>query len=141
MKLERSKRPIQFFAATLPWRQLPDHPDIGSWKCNLDGSPAFIGAADTGNDVSNAAILLHEFVEAFLCWLHGVAEEEVTRFDQAWFKEEEGPVGHLSEEPGDDVMAPYHKEHLTAELFEREFIEQCGMSWEEHEKNCDNAEE
>lgn len=139
-KPDRAKKPIQFFAATLPWKQLPDYPDIGSWKCNADGSPAFIGCADTGNDISNAAILLHEMIESFLCWLHGVTEEAVSAFDQKWFKDEaEGKI-HLHEEPGNDPAAPYHVWHIVASRFEREFVLQCGMTWEEHCENCKNAE-
>lgn len=132
MKPDRIKKPIQFVALTLPWRQLPDYPDIGSWKVNADNSPAFIGSADTGDDISNAAILLHEFIEVMMCWIHGVKEEDVSRFDKEWFTEKHGD----DEEPGHDPAAPYHEWHLVAERFEREFIVQSGMMWDQHCQNC-----
>ena len=135
-KLERVAKPVQFFCATLPWKQLPDYPDIGNYKVNADNSPAFIGAADTGDDISNAAILLHEIVESFLCWLHGVKEEDISAFDRAWFEKEKAGVKHLHEGPGDDPAAPYHLWHLVATRFEREFLVQCGLTWEAHEENC-----
>lgn len=121
---------------TLPWEQLPDYPDIGSWKTNHDGSPAFIGCADTGSNISNAAILLHEFVESFWCWQNGVTEKEVSAFDQAWFKAH--PT--LSNEgPGDDPRAPYYVGHKIALGFEKTFIKMNGMTWAEHEENCDRV--
>jgi hypothetical protein len=138
-KPDRAKKPIQFFCATLPWKQLPDYPDIGSYKCNEDNSPAFVGAADTGNDISNCAILMHEITESFLCWLHGVKEEDISAWDKKWFAEEKRGVRHIHDGPGDDPAAPYHTWHLVAERLEREFITQCGMSWEEHEENCERV--
>jgi len=136
MKPERARKPIQFFCGTLPWKQLRSYPDIGDYQCNADNSPAVIGAADTGNDISNCAILVHEIVESFLNFLHGVKEEDITLFDKKWFAEEAAGVKHLQEGPGDDPLAPYHTWHLVATRFEREFIEQAGMSWAEHEENC-----
>lgn len=132
MKPMRSRKPIQFAALTLPHKQLPDYPDIGSWKVNADGSPAFVGAADTGDDISNCAILIHEIVEAMLCWIHGVKEEDVSEFDQMWFKEDHG----IDDEPGYDPRAPYRDWHMVAERVERCFIEQAGMLWKEHQQNC-----
>jgi hypothetical protein len=136
-KPARAKKPIQFFAATLPWKQLPDYPDIGSYKCNHDNSPAFIGAADTGNDISNAAILLHEIIESFFCWLHGIKEEDISAFDKKFFAEEAAGIKHIHDEPGNDPAAPYHTWHIVATNFERTFIEQCALTWEEHCQNCE----
>lgn len=136
MKLERPKKPLQFVALTLPWKQLPDYPDIGSWKTNSDNSPAFIGCADTGDDISNAAILLHEFIEVMMCWIHGVTEESVSTFDQMWFKERDEGKHSNDDEPGYDPRSPYRDWHIVAERFEREFIQQAGMMWEHHEENC-----
>jgi hypothetical protein len=136
-KPDRAKKPIQICCITLPHEQLSSYPDIGDWKCNHDGSPAFIASADTGNDISNAAILLHEFVEAVLCWLHDVSEREVSAFDENFFKEKAQGVEHLYGEPGADPSAPYHSEHMIATRFESQFIEACGLSWTKHEENCE----
>lgn len=139
MKLDRPKKPLQFVALTLPWKQLPDYPDIGSWKVNADNSPAFIGCADTGDDISNAAILLHEFIEVMYCWAHGIKEKAVSEFDQMWFKEQEEGKHRDDEEPGYDPRAPYRDGHLVAERFEREFVTQMGMLWGQHELNCESV--
>jgi hypothetical protein len=125
---------------TLPWKQLRSYPDIGDYQCNADNSPAIVGAADTGNDVSNAAILVHEIIESLLCWRHGIKEEAVSAFDRAWFKRDKKDwIRQVCDGPGDDPDAPYHKEHLAATEIERRFIEMCGMSWEEHERNCERV--
>jgi len=139
MKPSRTKKPIQFFAATLPWKQLPDYPDIGSWKVNADNSPAVISCADTGDDVSNCGILIHEIVESVLCWVHGVKEEDVSSFDQQWFKEQKEGKHHEDDEPGYSTEAPYHLWHLVAERVERCFIENAGMMWSHHVSNCEGV--
>lgn len=137
--LERFRKPFQVVMFTLPWKQLPDYPDVGSYRMNADNSPAVISCADTFNDISNAAILLHEYIESFLCWIHGVTEQSVRDFDQKWFAEEAAGIKHTHEGPGDDPAAPYHTWHLVALRFEREFVIQNGMTWDEHEKNCERV--
>ena len=129
---------IQFFAVTLPHKQLRSHPDIGDWQVNADYSPAVISCADTGNAISNMAILIHEQHECFRCWMEGIREEDVTRFDQWFFAQQK--EGLLSEdlEPGHDPRAPYHKFHVEAERMEKQFIEDCGMTWEQHCQNCES---
>lgn len=134
--MNRSTKPIQFSAVTLPYKQLRSHPDIGDWIVNADNSPAVICAADTGNDISNAGILIHEIVESMLCWLRGVKEEDVTRFDKMWFEEQERGLHPENAEPGYDSRCPYLKEHFAATNAERYFVEQCGMMWSKHEENC-----
>lgn len=135
----RSKKPLQFAVMTLPWKQLRSHPDIGDWIVNKDNSPAVICAADTGNDISNAAILLHEIIESLLCWLMKVKEEKVTAFDKMFFKEQEEGKHREDDEPGYDPRCPYRIQHLVAERFERAFIEQAGMMWSQHEENCNKV--
>ena len=133
---ERKAKPLQFACFTLPWEQLRSYPDIGDWMVNEDNSPALICAADTGDDISNAGILLHEIIEALLCWVHGVKEEDVTEFDQNFFVRQANGEIAQDKAPGDDPSAPYHTWHLVAERFEREFIVQAGMMWNQHEVNC-----
>jgi hypothetical protein len=133
---ERARKPIQFFCATLPWKQLPDYPDIGSYKCNADNSPAFIGAADTGNDISNFAILIHEQVEAMWVWLNNVPEEEISKFDQAFFARQGAGEFPIEAEPGYAEGCPYAEGHFMAEAVERFVLERFGMMWSTHEENC-----
>lgn len=134
-KPERVAKPIQFAAFTLPHAQMRSYPDLGDWLVNADNSPALICAADTGDDRSNLAILLHEIVESFICFLTGVREEAVTEFDRKWFAEHP----ESDEEPGNDRSAPYHMAHLIATRYERDFCDQIGLMWSVHEENCDKV--
>lgn len=118
----------------LPHKMLRTYPDVGDWFLNGDQTPAMVCAADTGHDLSNLAILLHEFVEAIWCSRNGVTEQEVNDFDREWF--ERNPDS--DDEPGHDTHAPYHIGHLIAERFEREFLLQFGRMWSHH-VDCVNA--
>lgn len=139
-KLKRSRKPLQFVMLTLPWAQLPDYPDIGSYRMNADNSPAFIGCADTGDDISNSAILLHEFIESMWCWINGISEKSVRDFDLQWFKDQSEGKHNSTDEPGMDTQAPYHIGHLIATRYERDWITQCKMMWNTHEQNCEKAQ-
>lgn len=138
---ERSPKPIQFVCLTLPHKQLPDYPDIGSYRMNADNSPAFIGCADTGNDISNFAILIHEAVEAMWVWLHGVREEEIRAFDQDFFAAQDKGEEPQNAEPGYAKGCPYGEGHFMAEQVERFVLERFGVMWAQHEANCERVDE
>lgn len=129
------RKPLQIHLATLPYKQMRSYPDVGDWIVNADNSPAILCAADTGNDISNAAVLLHEFVESIYCWKHGIREEDVTAFDKLFFAEQEAGKHAPDAEPGHDQRSPYRIAHLIAERFEREFVAQFGMTWDNHAEN------
>ena len=81
--------------------------------------------ADTGNDVYNKLILIHELVEELLTSQKGIKEEDIMKWDKE----------HLdSEDPGSIKTAPYHKEHKVAEKIEKFLIEMMNMSWTKYEK-------
>jgi hypothetical protein len=68
-----------------------------------------------------------------LLWLRGVKEVEVRAFDLWW--EEEARKGNVYyDEPGDDVRAPYHWEHIFAILVEKMVALQLGVDWGEYRK-------
>lgn len=82
-------------------------------------------------------VLLHELVEWFLCWLRGIPEEEITKFDV--FFEWERQQGKHSEdaEPGDDLRCPYRREHKFATRIEKMVAKELGMDWEEYNQRVD----
>jgi hypothetical protein len=94
-----------------------------------------------------ALVAHHELTEALLCIQHGVDSAAVDEFDMAYEKtREENAYGDYSpfyapcgcrmtetSEPGDDIHAPYYKEHQVATQFEREMASQLGVNWEEYE--------
>lgn len=84
--------------------------------------------ADTGNRKYNFLILLHALVEQYLCFEHGIKDEEVTKFDRE----------HTHcDDPGSHIEAPYHEEHRIAEEVESLVSVQMGVDWVKYGKTID----
>jgi hypothetical protein len=76
---------------------------------------------------SEYLVAIHEFVEAILCRNSFISTEDVDNWD----------MDHPElDEPGADVGAPYHDQHMTAEFVERVVCQALGLSWLEH---CENV--
>ncbi len=104
-----------------------------------------IRVSDTGNWKWNMALALHELSEAILCTSSGVTQDEVDKFDIAW-------QSRLPEdsEPGDDVRAPYHKQHRVASQLELQFFDELhpmlrqsdrAIEWQNYESKLDELTE
>jgi len=66
---------------------------------------------------------LHELVEVVLCEHRNIAEPDIMAFD----------VAHPdADEPGDLPDAPYHKEHVFAEIVERLMAAQLERNWNDY---------
>jgi len=74
-------------------------------------------------------VAMHEQIEAYLCYKRGISEEAVTDFDIA-FEAVRAPEN--KDEPGNDPLAPYYKEHQFATKVERILAEELGVNWEEY---------
>ena len=85
-----------------------------------------IRVSDMGDWRKEAAVAVHELVEAILCKNDGVAEGAVDAFDMS-------PEGKMCVEPGDSLLAPYHRQHCFATAVERMLVAALGMPWAEHE--------
>ena len=83
-----------------------------------------VTVSDLGDEKMEAAVMLHELVEAFLCRWRGVREEDVMAFDLAHPEHAD---------PGLLPAAPYHREHMAADALERIFCQLAGISWPEYE--------
>src|SRR5215472_1332800 len=70
-------------------------------------------------------VMIHEFVEAFLCHQDGIKCEDIDRFD----------LNHLGEdEPGANPEAPYHTQHMMATEVEKLVCSILGVDWDEYDK-------
>ena len=81
----------------------------------------FIQVSDIGHAKYEFLIAIHELIEQALCLERGIAEEEITKFDIAF--EKSGKEG----EPGDDPLAPYHREHVYATAVEISLCKELGL--------------
>jgi hypothetical protein len=87
--------------------------------------------ADTGNDMYNLLVLVHEISEYAMVTKRGISEDEITLFDEAFEKlRKEGNT----DEPGNEVDCIYRDEHCIATGIERMLCGCLNISWKEYEK-------
>jgi hypothetical protein len=101
----------------------------GDWYFSSDAGTLYVMVSDTGNVKFNFLVAYHEQIEAMLCLERGIKEEDVSAFDITF---ENARID--DSEPGDDVNAPYYREHQYATQMERSMAEQLGVNWEDYEK-------
>lgn len=104
---------------------------LGDWWDDENGCTQ-IRVTHLKNPDSEFLVALHELVEQYLCKKRGITDEAVTAHDVMFEKERsEGKHGSM-DEPGDDIRAPYRKEHCTSEIVERIVANELGISWKDH---------
>jgi hypothetical protein len=119
-----------------------DHKDqryttVGDWFYDPDGT-LHIKVSKLSEKKREWLIAVHELVEVLTCQLDGVSQERVDKFDK-WF-EENRPEGN-DEEPGDDVDAPYRRQHCLATGIERILAERWDVRWKDYEDELENLPE
>lgn len=101
--------------------------------------PWAILTTDTGNSDYNFMILIHELVEMYLTQRMGIREERITEFDRLFEeRRKRGEVGP-DDEPGDDVLAPYHREHQVACMIETALCYAMGIDPIDYDLALDKA--
>lgn len=105
------------------------YPTCGDWIWS--GDDLKISVSDTGNPDHALLVGVHEMIEAWLCRQNGIDELAVSAFDIAF--EASRPPDDLSE-PGDDIEAPYHHEHMMASDIERYLAAVMHIPWKEYEE-------
>ena len=124
---------------TLVRIEVVDHKDqryetAGDWFVDPSDGSISIRVSNTGSDADAILIGVHELVEAVLCKAHGIGEEEVDEFDAAF-----NASNDLAEaEPGEDVAAPYFREHAAADIVERFVALQMRVPWVEYSARVDS---
>jgi hypothetical protein len=97
------------------------YPTCGDWVWESNGDLT-IKVSAMGDWRYEAAVGIHEAVEALLCKQDGVSQAAVDQFDIGY----DGGDG----EPGNDPEAPYHEQHCAATEVEKMLIEGLGLSWD-----------
>ena len=105
---------------------------VGDYGTNENGDwwfkitqPEDLGGGDKGGTRA-MAVLLHELAEKLIKDHEGVSDEVVDAFDIS------GSGADL-DDPGLDPGAPYHSQHMKADVIERAFIVMAGDDWVEYE--------
>jgi hypothetical protein len=106
---------------------------LGDWRFVQQGNKKvlLISISKMKDRRSELAVAVHELVESLLCAEANITPEMVDEWDFNY------PKG---EEPGDDIRAPYHVEHVIASRIEKEICHSTGLLLTEHELNCAQAE-
>lgn len=94
-----------------------------------------ITVSDMDNSDYEFLVAIHELVEAHLCRKRGIKEEDVTAFDEAFEKLRKEDN---FDEPGNDVRAPYYKEHQFATMVEKLIALEIGVNWDEYDKTVNS---
>ncbi len=101
--------------------------ELGDWRM-VDGVLE-IKIAKMTDPRHEILLAIHELIESLLCYERGITAEHVDEFDIN-FKGE----GFA----GDDINAPYRKEHFFAESIERLLCAELGVDWQAYGKACDS---
>jgi hypothetical protein len=113
---------------------------VGDWWFTPDPNSQYpktleIRVSKMGNPLYEFLVARHEQDEAMLCAQRGISEESVSKFDIEF--ETKRQPGDLSE-PGDNVNAPYHREHKTATIFEQQMATELNVNWEAYDEAVQN---
>jgi hypothetical protein len=107
---------------TIPHNQ-QRYKTCGDWQW-VNGD-LVVYVSEMGNWGYEAAVGIHEAVEAILCRAAGVPGTLVDAFDKAY----DG-----IDEPGDEADAPYRNQHCFATAVERMLIAALGVKWSSYEQ-------
>jgi len=80
-------------------------------------------------------VAVHEIVEMALTRHRGIAEQDITEFDIKFEQDKE--KGLIGGEAGDNVNAPYRKEHFFATNLERLLAGELDVNWFEYDRYVD----
>ncbi len=104
---------------------------VGDYWTNEDGLVEF-RISKIGDDYE-FLVLIHELIEQYLTKRRGITEKSICEFDVQYEEERKKGLHPKDAEPGDDLKAPYRKEHKFATLLERLLAHELGVDWEEYE--------
>lgn len=102
---------------------------VGDYWENKSGE-RYIKASEMKNRDYELLVFIHEVIEQHLCIKHGISEKSITTFDIAFEERRKKGLVSMSAEPGDDINAPYHKEHVFANNIERLVAFVLGVNWD-----------
>lgn len=113
------------------------YPTCGDWFYDSEGTLQ-IKVSILSSWKREMLIAVHELVEVLLCKSDGVSQQAVDKFDMTY--ELQRRDGN-SDEPGDDPLAPYAKQHCIATGIERVLCAHFGENWKEYEEELDHMPE
>ena len=87
--------------------------------------------ASMSNPFTEGLLAIHEIVEWMLIKRAGIRIEDIDKFDK---KFEDNRMPGNVDEPGDELSAPYHKQHVWATIIERQVAALMNINWKEYDE-------
>ncbi len=110
---------------------LQRYPTVGDYWLDGDGVEQ-IRVSEMMDWRYEVLVAIHEIIEMALTRQRGIAEERITEFDIKF--EQNKAQGVVGGEPGDNINAPYRKEHFFATNIERLFAAELDVDWFEYDR-------
>lgn len=105
---------------------------VGDWRFD-DNGDLNIFVSSMNNWKYELLVAFHELAEVAMCKDRGITTEEVDAFDIKFEEEREKGLHGDDEEAGDDVNAPYRKEHFTSTNLERILARELDVDWKTYD--------
>lgn len=109
---------------------------VGDWFYDEKGDLQ-IRVSEMSDARYEQLVEIHERIEASLCDDAGVMQEDVDKFDMEF---ERLRHGNEEGEPGDSVLAPYHRQHRIATGIEMLLAVELGVDWQKYEEAINGLE-
>lgn len=105
----------------------------------IDGK-SWIEVSELSETNREFLIFIHEAIEQYLCKVRNIEDEDICKFDIQFEDDRKKGFHTPDDEPGDDINAPYRKEHFFATNIERQLAHELGVDWADYDKECINLE-
>lgn len=102
---------------------------VGDWFYDEEGVLQ-IRANEYEDPRWSLLIAMHELIESIACTQEGITYQQVDEFDMG--------AGAELEDPGHDMRAPYHKQHVLATALENRLALHLGVDWAAYDKEVSN---
>ena len=120
---------MKIIIETIPHDQ-QRYPTVGDWY--YEGETLHIKVSELGNERMVQLVAVHELVEVILCQHAGVSQESVDEFDTKFELDRKAGLHTPEDEPGDDLAAPYRKQHCFATAVERMMGAEMDVPWNDY---------
>jgi hypothetical protein len=111
----------------IPHNEQREHGNVGDY---WEKSPGVweMRVSELGDWRKNMLVAVHELAEVIQTEAAGIPEPTIQKFDEEYYRDNPDTLV----EAGDVPAAPYHRQHVVAELIERLLASQLGISWLDH---------
>jgi hypothetical protein len=125
--------PMRMHIETIP-HESQRYPTVGDYWLDENGVEQ-IRISEMMDWRYEVLVAVHEIIEMALTRHRGIAEEGITDFDIRF--EQNKSQALVAGEPGDNINAPYRKEHFFATNVERLLAAELGVDWFEYDRYVD----